>query len=187
MDKTTISASQRSEKFLTKLRDRQIDVGACFQCGRCSSGCPIGEYFDLSVMQVVRLAAYGQEESLLGCKTIWLCAACETCATRCPNEIEIAGLMDILRELALRKGVQPGEPKVADFHNSFLNSVAKWGRTYELGMIAGYKIKTGDLFSDMKLGMRMFAKGKLKLMPHAIDGKADIKKMFSGKGKEYDR
>jgi len=187
MDKKTISSDERSEKFLGKLKDRHIDVSSCFQCGRCSSGCPIGEFFDLNVMEVVRLAAYGQEERLLASKTIWLCAACETCATRCPNEIEIAGLMDVLRELALRKGLQPREPKVSDFHNSFLNSIEKWGRAYELGMIANYKIKTGDLFSDVGLGMRMFAKGKLKLIPHSIEGKSEIKKMFSGKGKEYDR
>jgi heterodisulfide reductase subunit C len=68
-----------------------IDVHACFQCGRCSAGCPVADYFDLQVMEVVRLASYGMEDILLGSRTIWLCAACETCATRCPNEIEIAG------------------------------------------------------------------------------------------------
>lgn len=187
MNNNFITSDERSEKFLSKLKDRDIDVAACFQCGRCSSGCPIGEFFDLTVMEVVRLAAYGQEERLMNCKTIWLCAACETCATRCPNAIEIAGLMDVVRELALRKGVPPSEPKVARFHNSFLDSIEKWGRTYEIGMIANYKIKTGDLFSDMGLGMRMFTKGKLKLVPHSIDGKSEIKKLFSGKGKEYDR
>jgi heterodisulfide reductase subunit C len=187
MDKNCISPDERSEKFLRKLKTRNIDVQACYQCGRCSSGCPIGDYFDLNVMEVVRLAAYGQEERLLQSHTIWLCAACETCATRCPNEIEIAELMDVLRELALRKGILPAEPRIPLFHKAFLGSVGRWGKAYEIGMIANYKVKSGDLMGDMKLGMSMFLKGKLKLVPHSIEGKSEIREIFSGKGKEYDR
>jgi heterodisulfide reductase subunit C len=187
MDKISISPDERNEKFLLKLKARNIDVNACYQCGRCSAGCPIGDFFDLNVMEVVRLASYGQEERLLNSHTIWLCAACETCATRCPNGIEIAGLMDVLRELGLRKGITPAEPRIPVFHNSFLGSIERWGRAYEIGMIANYKIKSGDLLGDMGLGMKMFFKGKLKLAPHSIEGKSEIKEIFSGKGKEYDR
>lgn len=183
----TISTDERNLKFLHKLKEREVDVHACYQCGRCSSGCPVGDFFDLNVQEVVRLAAYGQEERLLQSHTIWLCAACETCTTRCPNNIEIAGLMDILRELASRKGVAPAEPKIPAFHDSFLGSINRWGRVWEIGMIANYKIKSGDLLGDMGLGMQMFSKGKLKLLPHSIKGKAEIKEIFSGKGKEYDR
>lgn len=187
MDNSCISPDNRNEKFLRKLQDRNIDVHACYQCGRCSSGCPIGEFFDLKVMEVVRLASYGSEEKLLESHTIWLCAACETCATRCPNEIEIAGLMDVLRELALRRGIVPAEPRIPLFHQSFLGSIRSWGRAWEIGMIGNYKVRSGDLAGDMKLGLSMFLKGKLKLLPHAIKGKAEIKDIFAGKGKEYDR
>lgn len=187
MKDRTCSSEQTNPKFLDKLQARGIDVQACYQCGRCSAGCPVTQFFDLTVMEVVRLAAYGMEEPLLTSKTIWLCAACETCATRCPNDIEIAALMDVLRELALRKGVQPSEPRVAIFHRSFLQSIRHWGRAYEVGMIVGYKMRSGDLLGDMKLGLQMFAKGKLSLRPHSIKGKAEIEKIFSGLGKEYER
>ena len=63
----------------------------------------------------------------------------------------------------------------------------RWGKAYEIGMIANYKIKSGDLMGDMKLGLSMFLKGKLKLVPHSIEKKSEIKEIFSGKGKEYDR
>jgi heterodisulfide reductase subunit C2 len=175
------------KKFLNKLETMEIDVQACYQCGRCSSGCPVSEFFDFSVMEVVRLASYGQEDMLLNSKTIWLCAACETCASRCPNDIEIAALMDVLRQLALRKGVTPAEPNIALFHQSFLGSIKHWGRAYEVGMIAGYKLRSRDLIGDMKLGLDMFLKGKLNLLPHSIKKTSEIKSIFSGKGKEYDR
>ena len=187
MSNTTISPQQGNKKFLQKLEERGVDVQACFQCGRCSAGCPITEFFDLTTMEVVRLAAYGMEERLLDSKAIWLCAACETCATRCPNDIEIAALMDILRELAERRGIEPAETRVQTFHQCFLSSIEHWGRAYEVGLIAGYKMKTKDFMGDMKVGMKMFSQGKLSLKPHSIKGKSEIKKIFSGKGKEYER
>ena len=182
-----IAPTSGTTKLEDKLDSLGIDVHACYQCGRCSSGCPVAEFFDLSVMEVVRLASYGMEEKLLHSRTIWLCAACETCASRCPNDIEIAALMDVLRELTLRKGISPAEERVPVFHQSFLDSIRNWGRAYEIGMIGAYKIRSKDFLGDMKLGMNMFFKGKLSLMPHSIKGKPEIRQIFSGKGKEYER
>lgn len=187
MNSDCITPISGNSKFLGKLEQRGIDVGACYQCGRCSSGCPISEFFDLGVMEVVRLASYGAEDRLLTSKTIWLCAACETCASRCPNDIEIAALMDVLRELALRKGIKPAEERIPVFHDCFLKSIKHWGRAYEVGMIGSYKIRSKDFMGDMKLGMNMFLKGKLALKPHAIKDKSEIRRLFSGKGKEYER
>jgi heterodisulfide reductase subunit C len=187
MNNDCISPEKGNKKFLEKMKTMKVNPHSCYQCGRCSSGCPVSEFFDLSVMEVVRLASYGAEERLLTSKTIWLCAACETCASRCPNDIEIAALMDILRELALRKGIQPAEERIPVFHECFLGSIKHWGRAYEIGMIGAYKVKSRDFLGDMKLGLDMFMKGKLSLLPHSIKGKAEIRQIFSGKGKEYDR
>ncbi len=187
MNSNSISVDTGNMKFLQKLDSMGIEVQACYQCGRCSSGCPVSNFFDLNVMEIVRLASYGFEDQLLKSSTIWLCAACETCASRCPNDIEIAALMDVLRELALRKGIQPAEQRIPVFHKCFLDSIKHWGRAYEIGMIGSYKIRSGDLMGDMKLGLDMFRKGKLSLFPHSIKDKSEIKKIFSGKGKEYER
>jgi len=167
-----------------KLQKRKIDVWSCFQCGRCSAGCPVSHFFDILPMSVIRLLAYGFEEDLLQSHTFWLCASCETCTTRCPNDTDIASAMDFLREWSIRQGYRPSEPNISQFHQSFLNSVKKHGRVFEVGMISNYKYKTGDYFGDLKLGLKMFGKGKLSLLPDSVKNKDEIKRIFKRSDKE---
>ena len=184
MSEQAITADQSSTDLLEELAWAGLEVSACYQCGRCSSGCPLSAFFDLLPMEVVRLGAYGQEEPLLKCSTIWLCASCETCTTRCPNDIDIAGVMDLLRERTLARGLEPSEKRVALFHHSFLRSVRRWGRTYELGLLGSYKMRSGDLFGDMKLGMAMFKRGKIKLLPKKIRHQDKVRALFDREGKK---
>jgi len=184
MSEPAISPADSGTELSTRLQQAGLDVNACYQCGRCSSGCPVSPHFDLLPMEVIRLCGYGREEVLLESKTIWLCASCETCTTRCPNGIDIAGVMDVLRQRALEKDEKPHENRVAAFHKSFLRSVRRWGRTYELGMIGAYKMRSGDFFGDLKLGLSMFRHGKLRLRPRGIRGKKAVRSMFHKSGKE---
>lgn len=178
MNEQPISPSEASQDLIAALDRAGLDVRACYQCGRCSAGCPVGSFMDLLPMEVIRLSCYGREEELLGCRTIWLCASCQTCTTRCPNAIDIAGVSDFLRERVLMLNRVPAEKKIAAFHKSFLRSVRRWGRTFEIGMLGFYKLRSGDLFGDLKLGATMFRKGKLHLWPRKIRGRKEVKKLF---------
>ncbi|RJO72429.1 MAG: 4Fe-4S dicluster domain-containing protein [Myxococcales bacterium] len=184
MSDAAIAPEGASKKLHRDLRRAGTDVWACYQCGRCSAGCPLSGFFDLLPMEVIRLAAYGAEETLLNSRSIWLCASCETCTTRCPNDIDIARTMDVLRERALDRGYSPAEPRVAAFHKAFLNSVRQYGRTFELGMIGAYKLSSGDMLGDFKLGLKLLARGKLRLLPSSIRGKAEVRRIFRRSRKE---
>ncbi|MGQ9583953.1 MAG: 4Fe-4S dicluster domain-containing protein [Anaerolineae bacterium] len=78
------------------------DLLACYQCGKCAAGCPVAFAMDLLPSQVIRLAQLGCIEELLETETIWLCAACQTCYTRCPKGVDLSRIMEALRELALK-------------------------------------------------------------------------------------
>lgn len=78
------------------------DLLACYQCGKCAAGCPVAFAMDLLPSQVIRLAQLGLVEELLETETIWLCAACQTCYTRCPKGVDLSRIMEALRELALK-------------------------------------------------------------------------------------
>jgi len=80
------------------------DLLACNQCGKCSAGCPVVAAMDILPSQVIRMAQLGMEE-VLESNTIWICASCLTCVTRCPKGVDLPRLMEALRQISLRKGV----------------------------------------------------------------------------------
>jgi heterodisulfide reductase subunit C len=163
------------------------EIFDCYQCYKCSAGCPISFDMDLLPHQIIRSVVFNQKEKALSSKTIWLCASCETCTTRCPNEIDIAKVMDVLRQIQRESGMPAQEPKVPVFHKAFLNSIKKKGRVHELTMIQQYnqesgdlmeKVKTGTWKDDVKLGMKMFFRGKLKILPPKCTGVKEVQKLF---------
>lgn len=80
------------------------DVRACYQCGKCTAGCPLAAAMDLMPNQILRLIQVGDYEQALRSRTIWQCASCLTCAARCPKEVDPARVMEALRTLLLRRG-----------------------------------------------------------------------------------
>ena len=58
---------------------------------------------DLLPNQVIRLVQLGLAEDLEESETAWLCASCLACSVRCPKGIDIARVMEAVRQLSLRK------------------------------------------------------------------------------------
>jgi heterodisulfide reductase subunit B len=148
------------------------NVFLCYQCVKCTSGCPLSDHFDLTPNQVMRALQLG-DESVLESKTIWLCASCQTCTTRCPQGLDIAGIMDTLRIEAKRRGLPPAIPEVDKFSAIFLHDIRLLGRLYEVGLMGGMYLATigkllkdtGQLRKDMGMGLGMMKRRKLKLIP----------------------
>ena len=161
-------------------------VSRCYQCRKCTNGCPVAFTLDLMPNQVMRMVQLGLGDELLRSKTIWVCASCQTCTTRCPNEIDIAHVMDTLRQMSREAGVPPGEANVVKFHKAFLDSIRRHGRVSELEMVGLYKLAARDFFSfgDTKVAWEMFKRGKLKLWPENIQGKEEVRNMFQGQRKD---
>ncbi|MFH0788870.1 MAG: 4Fe-4S dicluster domain-containing protein [Pseudomonadota bacterium] len=157
--------------------DWKVDLFACYQCGKCSNGCPVTFAMDVLPHQLIRMLQLGLTEEVLGSKTIWVCASCETCYTRCPNEIEISKLMDDLKQEVLARGMNSSEKAVVAFHEVFLDNIKRFGRINETFLMGVYQMRTtwadlknnqfhfSGLVKNMGLGLSMLKRGRLTLFP----------------------
>ena len=87
-------------------------------------------------------------------------------------------LLDPLRHEAMLRGIEPPRKKIANFHKGFLKSIRRHGRSFESGVLAGYAIKNGQLMANMGLGMTMFFKGKMPMLPKNVSNRKAIRRMF---------
>jgi heterodisulfide reductase subunit C len=159
-----------------------VRPATCYQCGKCSAGCPATGEMDETpsrLLRMLQLELPQHEERILRSRAIWMCVGCETCVTRCPQEVDLPRAMDYLRKESVERDlVHPEGRDVIAFHRSFMSAVEKFGRLFEFGMIVEYKLRTGHLMQDVLSAPVMFAKGKVPILPHKAKGAAAIARIF---------
>ena len=105
-----IKASELDPKFkyeLVKMHGSE-KILKCFQCGTCTSDCPVARFSDTyRPRTLIHMAQLGLKERVLKSDTLWLCAACFTCTDRCPQDVEVAAVIRVFRNLAAEKGCFP--------------------------------------------------------------------------------
>lgn len=155
-------------------------VAACYQCGTCSGACPVEAAggMDYSPRALMRLIQAGLEDEVLSCQTIWTCASCYHCVVRCPRDIEITDVMTRLRNVALAKGYKARKGKV--YNEGFMSIVRFHGRMWEPRLVVQYNLLTNPLnFVGLApVGIKMFLKRKLRLLPDHPQGRAEIGGIF---------
>jgi heterodisulfide reductase subunit C2 len=161
-------------------------VRDCYQCGKCSAGCPMAEHMDLLPNQLVRLVQLGRTERAVRSKAIWKCVSCMTCSTRCPKSVDCAGIMDALRQRAFEEGAAPDERRrTVLFQRAFLDNIRRNGRICELELIGTFKTKAflGDrsiplLLKDALLAPRLARRGKLRLRGECVRDRGVVERIF---------
>jgi len=155
-----------------------VPVALCYQCGKCTAGCPVAYAMDYPPHQIMRGVQLGMRDTVLSSGTIWICASCETCSTRCPQEVDPAGVMDALRKIAYSEGIRSPEKNVPLFHRVFLWTVRQFGRVFEVGLMGMYNVFSGHFFKDLVMAPKMLLLGKLSLLPPRSGGR-QVKALFS--------
>ena len=179
--KAELELTDEQRKFLAEvIRISGQNVNLCYQCKKCTAGCPVVHTgaMDITPAQVIHAIRLGQVDLVLNSHTVWVCASCETCTTRCPQGVDIARVIDAARVYAQRLGRVDKEKSVYVFLSTFMNNLEKYGRLYELGLVIGLKLKTKEFLKDVTLGRDMFFKGKLKLLPHKMRNVKEIRQML---------
>jgi heterodisulfide reductase subunit C2 len=161
-------------------------VGDCYQCGKCSAGCPVAEHADLLPSQLMRLVQIGRIDRALRSQAIWKCVSCLTCSTRCPKSVDCAGVIDALRQLAFEKGlVSEQSRRTFLFQKAFLDNIRRNGRLCELELIGIFKTKAfmkdwniPELLNGATLAPRLAKRGKLHLLGQRVRDRDLVERIF---------
>jgi len=173
----TVSHSQ--ESLSSQIQSATgLDPACCYQCGKCSAGCPMANEMDLKTHEIIRLLQLDRDERLLSSDAIWMCLTCETCTTRCPNQFDPAAVIDALREIALKEAPDQVPKRISAFHSAFLDQIRTHGRIFEFGLVASYKLRGGALFADVESVPSMLSRGKLSFAPNKIEGIKALRQIF---------
>ena len=174
----------RNNEFAVRLAGEVHNLTRCYQCSMCSDGCPLAYVMDYYPNQIIHLVRLGLRDTVLGCSTIWLCASCETCATRCPNDIDITRLMDLLRSESGEKGVNKAGRKYLDFHKAFVNQIKLKGRVDESLLMADFELRSFDFLSPAKfkelaaMAIGMMRRGKVSVPSLKRHSFSDMRGIF---------
>ena len=175
---------QRNKEFTRTITGEIPYLNRCYQCSMCSDGCPVAYVMDYYPNQIIHMVRLGLKDIVLQSDTIWLCASCETCATRCPNEIEIVRLMDVLRSESSSRGIGSSVSRIFRFHQAFVEQIRKRGRVDEASLMISYEFKTWEFLSINKikelseLAIGMLKKGKLKLPSLRTHSTGTVKNIY---------
>ena len=169
-----------SEKVLKKSGE---NVYSCYQCGKCTSGCPSHSFMENGPSELIRFVQLGMAGKIKKGNTIWICLSCQTCTTRCPMGIDIAHIIDTLKIMMQDKEIRshvkyPRIRKNVELFNSLWMKMLKYiGRMYEPGLVGIYNLLAGNPSKDLGLAFKMLKKGKLNLLP-SIKKPSLMTKMF---------
>ncbi len=164
----------------------EAHLADCYQCGKCTAGCPVSGHMDLAPNRIVRMVQLGESDMAMRSQAIWDCVSCQTCSSRCPKSVDCAAVMDDLREAALAQGaVAPAKRPVLAFQKAFLDNIRRNGRLNELELIAQFKLdvlfRTGRvvmLFKDTMLAPQLQQRKKLHLRGDKSRDRAVVGRIF---------
>ena len=164
----------------------ELEALDCYQCGKCTAGCPVADEMDVKPHQILRLVQLGKAERALKSEAIWQCMSCQTCSSRCPKSVDCAGIIDRLHHLSLeRSSSSPAQQRTILFQKSFLRNIRRNGRLNELELVGTFKtsaflqdLRIPFLFKDVMLGPRMSARGKLKLNGAKVRDREVVARIF---------
>jgi heterodisulfide reductase subunit C len=156
-----------------------VDLSKCYQCKKCSNGCPVSGLTTLSPSEIIRRLQLGAGKEILESDLVWLCLSCGTCYERCPMQIDSSAIIDSMRSMALERRAAGPKGNIPLFNRLFLGTVRVFGRVYDLPMIAFYKLGTLNLKQDMDKFPAMLRKGKMAVLPPSGADKESVNRIFS--------
>ena len=152
---------------------RQYD---CYQCGKCSGGCPMADAMDLKPRGIMRCAQIGSLSRILTSNTIWLCTGCYACVDRCPHDVNVPALIEQARYEARRRSIVRRDSEV--LNKTFVASIKTFGRNYEMLLAGFYNVLAFKPTQDITSVPHMLKKRLISPIPARIKGTSEVAELI---------
>lgn len=140
--------------------ENRSSASLCVQCGKCSSGCPVAFESPHTPRKMIRMLQLGQMETACRSPFPWFCAMCQACTVRCPQGVDVSGIMLGLR----REGIEKGWiRKDLWYYRIFSDMIKKRGKIDELrlGLAAVFHKAPRHPVEDALLLFKLWRRGKI--------------------------
>ena len=151
-----------------------VDFLDCYQCGKCTAGCPMAHAMDLMPRELIRLLQLGLVDEALRAKTPWICAQCAVCTARCPQNVDIAAIMRAVRHASKDAGYKPVRESDL-FDRLFVDGIRAHGRSNEQYLAAKYNFASGHLLQDMANAPKMMERGMVGMEMQNVESREAVR------------
>lgn len=153
----------------------------CIHCGTCAGSCPAVEFMDHTPRRLIGMINADLKEEVLSSNTYWFCASCYQCSVRCPQEIDIAGVMYAVKRYTIWNKAYKEDLIGPVFSETFVRTIVRAGRSYEPVLEMPYLLSSGvsGFIKEAVVATSMMLKGRIPVLPHRIKRINNFKRMIS--------
>lgn len=178
----TRTEAELRQIFLNQVEDIPAGerINRCIQCGTCTGSCPVSYAMDISPRQIIALFRAGELETVMKSRSIWICASCYACTTRCPSGIKITDIIYALKRTVMEKKYTSKAPQVQILANLFIQNLMSYGRLHEGTLIRKFYMRTGfmKLLGSIPLARKMLRTKRLALFPKRIKAHKSLSRII---------
>jgi heterodisulfide reductase subunit C len=169
---------KNTEDYLDNIRNELLtnvepNIYYCYQCGKCTAGCPLSEVYEYQPNEIIRLIQINRIDEILNSNSVYLCVSCEICSSRCPQQVDIASVMNYLRIRSWQHR-RFKLKKIGNFYMIFLRIIEKFGRSFEPLLIFALNLLNKKFLNDFDLIPGILRKRKIKMIPKFIKKRKEV-------------
>ncbi len=85
----------------------------CYACGSCTVRCPEQKVKpEFNPREVIRKALLGLKDEVFRSEFVWICSSHYLCLSKCPQDVNIKGIMNAVRNVRLEEESSPHKKKL---------------------------------------------------------------------------